>query len=82
MNIKDILRFREENLRKEEEMWVELFNEKYPIGKVVEIDGEEMKVIGCGFVQDIPTVHFEKLLRHQKSVFYFNLPSFKEGGNL
>ena len=41
MTIKEIMEFRDKNVQKEEEMWVELFNEKYPIGKVVEIDGEE-----------------------------------------
>ncbi len=80
MSIKEIMEFRDKNVQKEEEMWVELFNEKYPIGKVVEIDGEEMEVVGYGCVQDIPVVNFEKLVRQQKSVFYFNLPGFKDGG--
>lgn len=80
MSIKEIMEFRDKNVHKEEEMWVELFNEKYPIGKVVEIDGEEMKVAGYGCVQSIPTINFEKLVRQQKSVFYFNLPGFENGG--
>lgn len=80
MSIKEIMEFRDKNVHKEEEMWVELFNEKYPIGKIMEIEGEEMEVVGYGCVQDIPVVKFEKLVRQQKSVFYFNLPGFKDGG--
>lgn len=80
MSIKEIMEVRQENLRKEEAMWIELFNETYPIGKIMEIEGEEMEVVGYGCVQDIPIVKFEKLVRQQKSVFYFNLPGFKDGG--
>lgn len=80
MSIKEIMEVRQENIRKEEAMWAELLNEKYPIGKIVEIDGEEMEVVGYGCVQNIPIVKFEKLVRQQKSVFYFNLPEFKNGG--
>lgn len=80
MSIKEIIEFRKENLRKEEEMWIAFFNETYPIGKIVEIQGEEMEVIGYCYNQTVPTVKFERLLRQQKLVSYFDLPEFKEGG--
>lgn len=81
MSIKEIIEFRKENLQKEEEMWIAFFNETYPIGKIVEIQGEEMEVIGYCYDQTVPTVKFDRLLRIQKYVPYFELPEFKEGGD-
>lgn len=82
MSIKEIMEFRDKNVQKEEEMWVELFNEKYPIGKIVKIDGLDMKIVGYGIQQSIPVVKFERLIQQQTSVFYFDLPEFKDGGEV
>lgn len=81
MTIEEIKAFRNERIEKEMEMWIELLNEKFPIGKVMEIGGEKMKVAGYGYRQQIPVVNFEKLVTQQTSVFYYNLPGFEEGGN-
>ena len=80
MSVEEILAFREKRYAEEESMWVELLNEKYPIGKIVKIDGMDMKVTGYGIQQSIPVVKFERLIQQQTSVFYFELPEFKEGG--
>lgn len=80
MTIQEILSFREKRYAEEESMWIELLNEKYPIGKIVKIDGLDMKVVGYGIQQSIPVVKFERLIQQQTSVFYFDLPEFKDGG--
>lgn len=80
MTVEEILAFREKSLEKEMDMWVELLNDKYPIGKVVELDGEKLKVVGYCYVQSIPAVKFEKVVTNQISKLYFNLPGFEKGG--
>lgn len=80
MTVQEILSFREKRDAEEESMWIELLNEKYPIGKIVKIDGLDMKVVGYGIQQSIPVVNFERLIQQQTSRFYFDLPEFKEGG--
>lgn len=80
MTVQEILSFREKRYAEEESMWIELLNEKYPIGKIVKIDGIDMKVVGYGIQQSIPVVKFERLIQQQTSKFYFDLPEFKDGG--
>ena len=80
MTVQEILSFREKRYAEEESMWIELLNEKYPIGKIVKIDGIDMKVVGYGIQQSIPEVKFERLIQQQTSKFYFDLPEFKDGG--
>lgn len=79
MTIEEILAYREKHLNKEMEMWVELLNDKYPIGKVVELDGKKMKVVGYCYVDSIPSVKFERVETEQTTRFYFDLPGFKKG---
>ena len=80
MTVQEILSFREKRYAEEESMWIELLNEKYPIGKIVKIDDIDMKVVGYGIQQSIPVVKFERLIQQQTSKFYFDLPEFKDGG--
>lgn len=82
MTVQEILSFREKRYAEEESMWIELLNEKYPIGKIVKIDGLDMKVVGYGIQQSIPVVKFERLIQQRTSVFYFDLPEFKDGGEV
>jgi len=80
MTVGEILAFREKSLEKEMDMWVELLNDKYPIGKVVELDGKKLKVVGYCYVQAIPAVKFERVVTDQITKLYFNLPGFEKGG--
>lgn len=80
MTAEEIFEERKKYLEREEKMWEEMLSEKYPIGKVVEIDGIEMKVEGYSFRGDIASVNFSKLVPEYTSKFYFELPKFKEGG--
>lgn len=79
MTAEEIFEERKKYLEREEKMWEEMLSEKYPIGKIVEIDGIEMEVAGYSFRGDIASVNFSKLVPEHTSKFYFELPEFKKG---